>query len=80
MCTHIMSMLKAVHSPRRVIYCVRIPFEKLTNPRLKWLAALVKFKDGKEFEPTGNAFKVTGDLTDAATLASLDGLSAFLCL
>ena len=75
-----MSMLKAVHSPRRAVYCVRISFEKLTNPRFKWLAALVKFQDGKEFEPKGKAFKVTGDLSDAATLASLDGLSAFLCL
>ena len=75
-----MSMLKAVHSPRRAVDFVRISFEKLTNPRLKWLAALVKFKDGKEFEPKGKAFKVKGELTDAATLASLDGLSAFLCL
>ena len=44
------------------------------------LAALVKFKDGKEFEPKGNAFQVKGALLNAATLASLDGLSAFLCL
>ena len=80
MCIRIMSMLKAVHSPRRAVDFVRISFEKLTNPRLKWLVALVKFQDGKDFEPRGNAFKVTGDLTDAATLASLDGLSAFLCL
>ena len=84
LCIHIMSMLKAVHSPRRAVDFVRISFEKLTNPRLKWLAALVKFQDGKEFEPRGNAFKVTGDLTNAATLAaalaSLDGLSAFLRL
>ena len=74
-----MSMLKAVHSPRRAVDFVRISFEKLTNPRL-WLAALVKFKDGKEFEPKGNAFQVKGALSNAATLASLDGLSAFLCL
>ena len=73
-----MSMLKAVHAPRRVVCCVSC--EKLTNPRVKWLAALVKFKDGKEFEPTGNAFQVKGALSNAATLASLDGLSAFLCL
>ena len=75
-----MSMLKAVHSPRRAVDFVRISFEKLTTPRLKWLAALVKFQDGKEFEPKGNAFQVKGALSNAATLASLDGLSAFLCL
>ena len=65
-------MLKAVHSPRRAVDFVRISFEKLTNPRLKWLAALVKFKDGKEFEPKGNAFQVKGALSNAATLASLN--------
>ena len=67
-----MSMLKAVHSPRRAVDFVRISFEKLTTPRLKWLAALVKFQDGKEFEPKGNAFQVKGALSNAATLASLD--------
>ena len=55
-----MSMLKAVHSPRRAVDFVRISFEKLTNPRLKWLAELVKFKDGKEFEPKGKAFQSEG--------------------
>ena len=81
LCIPLLSLLsKAVHSPRRVVYFVRISFEKLTTPHLKWLAALVKFQDGKEFEPKGKAFKVKGELTDAATLASLDGLSAFLCL
>ena len=72
MCIHIMSMLKAVHSPRRAVDFVRISFEKLTTPRLKWLAALVKFQDGKEFEPKGNAFQVKGALSNAATLASLN--------
>ena len=67
-----MSMLKAVHSPRRAVDFVRISFEKLTTPRLKWLAALVKFQDGKEFEPKGNAFQVKGALSNAATLASLN--------
>ena len=72
LCIHIMSMLKAVHSPRRAVDFVRISFEKLTTPRLKWLAALVKFQDGKEFEPKGNAFQVKGALSNAATLASLN--------
>ena len=81
LCIPLLSLLsKAVHSPRRVVYFVRISFEKLTTPRLKWLAALVKFQDGKEFEPKGNAFQVKGALSNAATLDSLDGLSAFLCL
>ena len=30
----------------------------------------MKFEDGGEFEPTGNAFKVKGTLSDAATLAA----------
>ena len=73
LCIPLLSLLsKAVHSPRRVVYFARISFEKLTTPRLKWLAALVKFQDGKEFEPKGKAFKVKGELTDAATLASLN--------
>ena len=52
---------------RRMVYFVRISFEKLTNPRLKWFAALVKFK-GKEFEPTGNVFQVEGALSNLAPL------------
>ena len=77
LCIHIMSMLKAVHSPRRAVDFVRISFEKLTTPRLKWLAALVKFQDGKEFEPKGNAFQVKGafvqrrDLSFTQSLASV---------
>ena len=67
---------KAVHSPRRVSYCVRISFEKLTNPRLKWLAALVKFQDGKEFEPKGYAFQVKGALSNAATFSFTQSLAS----
>ena len=34
----------------------------------------MKFEDGKEFEPTGNAFQVKGALANAATLAPLNRL------
>ena len=56
-----MSTLKAVHSPRRVAEFVRISVAD----------SQMKFDDGKEFEPTGNAFKVKGALADAVTLDPL---------
>ena len=63
-----MSTLKAVHSPRRVAEFVRI---SVADSRMK-------FDDGKEFEPTGNAFQVKGTLTNAATLDPLTRLPHFM--